>query len=204
MSDLSAIPISWDPPPPRPGLAGQWDRFIGPGATKSELRLILLSAAGGVVFAAAYALRMGVEWPVWQWALTLLIALDLFGGVVANATSTTKRWYYRSGEGFRQHMVFVAYHFYPFLVAWQYRDGDWLYATAIYGYLLLAAVLILRSAPYLKRPLAAALYLLGLAILSLLFEPTAGLIWFVPVLYLKLLVNHLVPEAPFRPQPAAE
>jgi hypothetical protein len=34
----------------------------------------------------------------------------------------------------------------------------------------------------------------------LLISQTAGLIWFVPVLYLKLIVCHLVPEAPFRPK----
>ena len=27
----------WVPPEPRPGLAGAWDRFGGPGATRAEL-----------------------------------------------------------------------------------------------------------------------------------------------------------------------
>lgn len=42
------------------------------------------------------------------------------------------------------------------------------------------------------------LYLVGLAIPLLLMEPTAGLAWFIPVLYLKLIVCHLVPEVSFR------
>lgn len=199
MNDFASTPISWQPPKPRAGLLGQWDTFIGPGATRSELLLIWLSALGGGVFALAYAWRAGVQWSAWLWLIALLMALDLFGGVIANATSTTKRWYYRPGQGFRQHITFVAYHIYPFLVAWLYRDGDWLYGVFAYGYLLIAAVLILRTRLYLKRPLALLLYLLGLALPLLLMKPTPGLIWFLPVLYLKLLVCHLVPEAPFRP-----
>jgi hypothetical protein len=37
----------------------------------------------------------------------------------------------------------------------------------------------------------------GLLIVMLLFAPSPGLEWFIPVFYLKLLVSHLVLEAPF-------
>ena len=203
MNDISSTPIRWQPPEPRSGLLGQWDTFIGPGATRAELLLIWLSALGGAVFALAYAWRAGVQWSLWLWIIALIMAFDLFGGVVANATSTIKRWYFRPSQGFRQHITFVAYHIYPFLVAWLFRDGDWLYGLLAYGYLLLAAVLILRTQVYLKRPLAMLLYLVGITVPVLVLKPTPGLIWFLPVLYLKLLVCNLVPEAPFRPAASA-
>jgi hypothetical protein len=96
---------------------------------------------------------------------------------------------------------FVALHIYPFLVAWLFRAGDWGYAIVAYGYLLAAAVLIVLAPRYLKRPVALFLFLGGLALDQLVLTPTPGLTWFLPLLYLKLLVSHAVPEAPFRPEP---
>jgi hypothetical protein len=200
MTEETLPRIVWEPPAPRSGILGSWDTFIGPGATPAESRLIWLTAVGGGVLAFFAARNDGVTWTPWQWLIALLMALDLFGGVAANASSATKRWYHRSGQGSRHHLTFIAYHIYPFLVAWLFRDGDWTYAVLVYGYLLLAAVLLLQTPFYLKRPTALALYLLGMTIPWLLISQTAGLIWFVPVLYLKLIVCHLVPEAPFRPK----
>ena len=199
MDEPTPNPIVWEPPPPRAGLLHAWDTFIGPGATRGETRLILLAGVGGVLVALGAARRAGVAWSPWQWLLALAMALDMFGGAVANATSATKRWYHRPGQGPGQHLVFVAVHVYPFLVAWLYRGHDWGYGLLIYGYLLLATLILLGTPLYLKRPMALTLYLLGLAIPWLLLSPTPGLVWFVPLLYLKLIVCHLVPEAPFRP-----
>lgn len=200
MDNIKSAPVVWQAPQPRSGLLGQWDTFIGPGATRAESMLIWLTALGGGLAAFLVAQHEEVLWAPWQWLLSLLMALDLFGGVAANATSVTKRWYHRPGQGFRHHLTFVAFHVYPFLVAWFFRDGDWFYGLLVYGYLLLAAMVVLRTPLYLKRPTALALYLLGMTIPWLVVSPTPGLIWFVPVLYLKLIVCHLLPEAPFRPE----
>lgn len=132
-----------------------------------------------------------------QLAVAALLALDLVGGVVTNATAAAKRWYHRPGQGFRQHFGFVAVHLHPFLVAWLFLDGNWGFGAIVYGYLLLAALLILWPPLYIQRPLAMVLWLVGLLIGLYGVALPAGLEWFVPVFYLKLLVSHLLKELPF-------
>ncbi len=195
---MTSTEAAWpEVPAPRRGLAGEWDRFIGPGATRAELALILGSALVAATAVAAYALWQDLAWTSIQMAAAVLLALDLVGGVVANATTAAKRWYHRPGQGFRQHFTFVAVHIYPFLVAWLFRDGDWAFGFVIYGFLLLAALLILAAPLYLQRPVAMALALVGLALGLMVFPPTPGMAWFVPVLCLKLLVSHLLKEWPY-------
>lgn len=190
---------NWQYPPPRRGLAGQWDRFVGPGMTRAELLLILGVSLGAAALMALYAVLGGLGWNAAQVILSAIIALDLAGGVATNATSTAKRWYHREGQGAAQHFGFVALHvIHPLLLMALFRPGDWAFVAVVYGYLLLAAAIILRVPLYLQRPLALTLLVGGILVNAYAVVPTAGLEWFVPVLYLKLLVSHLLREEPYR------
>ena len=191
--------IDWSYPEPRKGLIGEWDKFIGPGATRAELWLELGSALVAGVALVAYALVQDLGWSGWQLLVAGLLALDLMGGVVTNATTAAKRWYHREGQGLPQHIGFVAVHVvHLFLVAWLFRGMDWTFLLVMYGYLLVASFVILRVPLYLQRPVAL-LWLCGVvAINHYVFAPVAGLEWFLPVFFLKLLVSHLLREAPYR------
>ncbi|MCB8976006.1 MAG: hypothetical protein H6657_01085 [Ardenticatenaceae bacterium] len=198
--------ISWTPPEPRPGLAGAWDKFIGPGATNSELCLQWVGTVGLTAVLALINLNQCNElnWSTWQWLVFVLFAFDLSGGIITNATATAKRWYHRAGQRFIDHFGFVAIHgLHLALIAWLFRDGDWLYFVVYYGVLLAGTAVILRTPLYLKRPLALLLYSGTLLLNGSFILPTAGLGWFIPFFFLKLLVAHLVPEAPFQPETSA-
>lgn len=190
--------INWTPPTPR----NAWEKFIGPGATPAELWLQL---GGGLLLVGLIALyifsrRAELNWSTSQTLVALFIALDMAGGVLTNATATAKRWYHRAGQGMREHLGFTAVHLlHLLLVAWLFRDGDWLYAGLFYGYLMLAAWLILRLPLYLQRPFALLLYCGILLLNSTTFAATPGLEWFLPFFFLKLLISHLLKEAPFAP-----
>ena len=190
--------INWIPPEPRRGLLGEWDKFVGPGQTTAELWLILVSSLLAGLAAPLYALHIGLSWTAVQLVVAGLMALDLIGGVVTNATATAKRWYHRPGQGWPQHMGFVAVHaVHIALVAWLFRGGDWLYFGAYYTYLLAASLVITRVRLYLQRPVAL-LLLIGVLVLNIYgLPPTAGLEWFAPIFFLKLLVSHLVKESPY-------
>jgi hypothetical protein len=180
---------------PRAGLAGEWDKFIGPGATRAELALIL----GGAVLAALavplYAVSHSLPWTAWQHLAASLLAADVAGGVVANAAGPARRWYHRPGQGFRQKMVFVLAHGVQiFVVAWLFRALDWAYFTGYYAYLIGAAWLVLRAPPSLRRPAAFALVAGAVLLDSLGLPPAAGMGWFVPLLFVKLLAAHLLPD----------
>lgn len=198
--------IDWTPPEPRPGLAGAWDKFIGPGATDAELWLQLVGTVGltAVLALTNFTQRSDLHWSAWQWLVFLLFAFDLSGGIITNATSAAKRWYHRAGQRFIDHFGFVAVHsLHLAAVTWLFRDGDWPYFVVYYGYLLVATAVLLRTPLYLQRPLALLLYSGTLLLNGSFLLPTVGLSWFIPFFFLKLLVAHLVPEAPFQPEATA-
>ncbi|HEU4324175.1 MAG TPA: hypothetical protein VFS21_13575 [Roseiflexaceae bacterium] len=192
--------IHWTPPEPRKGLLGRWDAFVGPGATGAEEWVQL---GGGLVLAglalACFAVRFPGE-PSWaQMLCVVLLALDLSGGIITNATASAKRWYHRAGQGARQHLAFVLPHgLHLALLAGVFPEVGWGFALLFYGLLVAATLLILRTPLYLQRPVAFACFAAVLP-LGALFAPPVGLEWAVPFLFLKLLIAHLLKEAPFGP-----
>ncbi|MFQ5342951.1 MAG: hypothetical protein ACE5F6_15545 [Anaerolineae bacterium] len=196
--------IRWTPPEPRPGLAGAWDRFIGPGATPAENWLIVGSAVVGGLALPLYTIFKGLGWSPVQLVVAGLIAADLAGGVAANTASPAKRWYHRPGQGFTQHLTFVAVHVgYILLIAWLFHAPARSFFWGVFGYLIAASLITLASPLYLQRPVAALVYCGAILLNSYVLTPPAGWEWFVPLLFMKLVVGHLVKEAPFRPEPHA-
>lgn len=185
-----------DLPIPRSGLFGLWDRLIGPGATVAENTLILVSSISGSI-AAVLRLRL-LEFDILHLVVGAIIGFDIIGGAVCNATDTTKRWYHRPRVSWVQHIAFVLPHLgHVAIIAWlfQSRAGfDWNYFSTVSICLLLATIVVLVVPTYLKRPVAAGLYLVTMAVGFYTVGLTTGLEWFIPALFLKLLIGHLVPE----------
>src|SRR5574337_1540630 len=107
---MTVVIVDWHPPAPRPGLAGAPDRFIGPGATRAEIVLQFAIPAIAAILALLHARYIGVHWSAIQYVLCALLAFDIAGGIITNATSSAKRWYHRAGQGFRQHFRTVLLH----------------------------------------------------------------------------------------------
>ncbi|MDX2078540.1 MAG: hypothetical protein SFZ02_19060 [bacterium] len=196
--------INWTPSQPRQGILGAWDKFVGPGATSSEEWLQL---GGGIALAGMlgmllYISRDKLNWSGLQVVVVVFLALDLAGGIITNATSAAKRWYHREGQdGIKAHLPFVAVHgLHLLVIASLFRGMDWAFFAVMYGYLLVASVVIIKTPLYLQRPMSLLLFC-GACLLGIYaFIPTIGLEWFIPFFYLKLLVSHLVKEAPFSPE----
>ena len=190
--------IDWDPPPPRRGMAGSWDRFVGPGATAAELLLQIGAAITAAIAVPAHAIVTGINWSTLQIAMSSLLALDLVGGVVTNATATGQRWYHRSGYGFRQHVTFAAIHVVQLvLAAWLFRRGDWTFVSVFYAHLMLAVTVVCISPLYLQRPIALMFMVAAVLLDEFAFPSVPGMAWFIPVFFIKLLISHLLKEAPY-------
>lgn len=198
--------IDWTPSEPRAGALGAWDKFVGPGATSTEEWLQIIGGAllTGCLAVMLYLRRTDLNWTGLQLLLVAILALDLSGGVITNATSAAKRWYHRTGQAsLRAHFPFIAVHgVHLLLIAVVFRGMDWGFFIVLYGYLLAASLIILKISLYLQRPTALALFCGGILLGMYLFTPTPGLEWFIPFFYLKLLVSHLLKEAPFTPEAA--
>lgn len=193
--------IDWNYPQPRQGLAGALDKFFGPGTTSAEAWLEGVFAVAAGVALPTYGFLTGFEWTPVQYLVATFLAFDIVGGIVTNTASSAKRWYHRKGQGFRAHFGFVAFHVaHVFLVAWLFRSMDWGFFGAVSLYLLGAAYLILKTPLYLQRPLAFGLLAISFLLSYYAFVSTPGLEWFVPFLFLKLVVCHLLREEPCRPE----
>ncbi|MEM8929658.1 MAG: hypothetical protein AAGE94_00690 [Acidobacteriota bacterium] len=192
--------VRWSPPTPRDGLAGVWDRFVGPGATRGEVWLQTAIPLAAAVFAGWWPVASGHDWPGWQSLVAGLLALDTVGGVITNSTHTAKRWYHRAGQTAADHLGFVAIHVIQLgLVAWLFRGGDWVFLITAYAALLAGSALIVWSPKLLQKPVALGVYLVTLVAGLAPAAVTPGLEWFAPVFFLKLFVAHLPFEAPLAP-----
>lgn len=192
--------IDWELPPLRAGWRGRIDKFIGPGATTAEknLQLYVPILAVGIVVAIAFYRDFGWTWI--QYAVVAFLALDMVGGIATNLTSAAKRWYFRKGNGFKEHISFVAQHIVQLaLASYFFLDFDIVWIAVIYGYLILSCALILWCPLYLQRPVSGMVFAASLALSMYVFESPEHLQWFLPLFFFKLQVCHIVREEPYRP-----
>lgn len=192
----------------RAAVLGRRDWAFGTGATATERRLVWSTAAVGVAAVVWAAETAGVRWAWWQWALVALVTVDVVGGVVANSLGSAKRFYHGpapQGAGAVQQVLhhpvgFATAHVHPFVLV-PALGGSWAWAVGVYVTCLAGVALVTMLPRHLQRPAAFAI-----ATLALLAAPSApspdGLAWFGPVLVLKLVVAHAVPEEPYRPRTA--
>lgn len=193
--------IDWQIPQPRKGMMGKIDTFIGPGATSAEKALQLWPPllAGVALLLCAYWLQW--QWSIWQLLVATILMVDMVGGVLTNSTSSAKRWFHRPEQGLKQHMIFILSHFVQLaLFAWAFMASSLVWLLAAGGYLIAASSLILVTPLYLQRPVAACCYVVSLFLSLYVLAPASELAWFLPLFYFKLLISHLLKEAPFRPE----
>jgi hypothetical protein len=184
--------IDSDPGTPRPGPVGYWDRLVGPTATRAEQALTIAFATLATAVVCGYVIVAGLGWSWLQLLVVAVLVFDVAGGITANATASGRRWWHRPGLSERDHFRFVAAHLHPFVLAALFAGVTWAGAATIYGYLLVATAVVLRVDPSIRRASTLVLVALWLLVAPYAAVMPVGLEWFVPLLYLKLLVSHLV------------
>lgn len=193
------VRIDWTIPGTPPGPRGALRRFFGPGTTRTEAVVQAVgTAVGSALLTTHVTLTSG--WtslsPLGVVVLGILV-LDLVGGVVTNATNPAKRWYHRDDATAGHRVGFVVAHLlYLVAVPTVLDAGGWMWA-AVNSVLLLGSTFAIEAAPVeLKRPVAFALYVV-VVLVNLTWLPLPpSLVWLPVLFFLKLLVCHLVPEAP--------
>ena len=183
-------------PPPRDGLIGEWDKFVGPGASRWENAGTLGFAAVGAVSAPALVKRQRPEANPVELAAAAAMGLDLGGGAWCNETPSCKRWYHRLGSRRRDRVAFAALHLYPFLAEVVSGRRQWRNAFVSYSSLVASAALLELASTESKRSVAGGLYTVWLAGSSIVAPPPAGYAWLPSVLGFKLLLGHGTPRGP--------
>ncbi|RUO27018.1 hypothetical protein CWE09_10090 [Aliidiomarina minuta] len=187
--------VDWQYPSPSGGL----DLFIGPGASKAELCLQFLPT---LVLAFAMTGWAGIKmesWSWWQFIVFWILLVDMIGGVITNATASAKRWYHRYQIAAKDHLLFVALHaIQPLLIVILFAPENPMYFVVTFGWLLVGALMILKCAVYLQRPCAGAWVVAGILLEQAVLDTPEGFEWFFAVYLIKVLMSHLLLEAPYK------
>ncbi len=196
---MQTAPISWN-------YNGGNDPLCGTGATPTE-RLFAYGMA--TLFTVIILLvDQHRDVPVadgWRIALLAFFAFDIAGGAVANMLNSCKRFYHarlQPGEGriarlAKNPRLFTAIHVHPIIAAYFFQ-GSLLSAAAWYVLLQASVAVVLALPLYLRRAVATGLTVLALLGNQYLLPLGAGLEWFVPCLFIKMVLGHAVQEEPYR------
>ena len=187
--------------------SGKPDGFFGTGATPSEQILVWGFGLLGTGLLGWVAWSHAIPWTWWQYVIAALLALDVLGGVVANALNSCKRFYHASLQpeetGFtglaKNHLAFTAFHVHPLIIGLVFGHMNWSYGLFWYVSLVLSALLVLQMPLYLHRPVALGIIMTAILINMYIIHPVTGFEWLVPALFLKIIYGHLVREEPYRP-----
>lgn len=166
--------------------------LVAPDAERGERITCYAGALAGTVFATALALRTPYTWPAP--AVIAVVAFDLFGGTVVNATRPAKRRLHRPGRSRLHHFAFVAAHVQPFALALLVPGFGWISAGVVHALTPAGAACVLIAPADLRRPVAFAVSALAITAATTSVDVPGEPAWFAPVLVIKLLPAHLLPE----------
>lgn len=147
-----------------------------------------------------------MDWVWWQYAIALLLALDVLGGVVANSLNSCKRFYHSPIQpeetGFtalaKNHFAFTLFHIHPILIGLVFGNMNWAYGIIWYAAMIIFSAGIQRLPLYLQRPAAMGIIMLAILMNYYIVPPVAGSEWFIPALFLKIVYGHIVREERYR------
>ncbi len=187
--------------------SGKPDGFFGTGATPIEQGLVWGFGLFGTAILGWVAWTRSIPWAWWQYAVAVLLALDVLGGVVANALNSCKRFYHAPLQpeetGFtalsKNHYAFVAFHIHTIVAGILFGGFNLGYGLFWYAALIFSTVFVLNFPLHLQRPIAFGLIMTAILVNLYVIHPVVGFEWLVPALFLKLIYGHLVREEPYRP-----
>lgn len=144
-------------------------------------------AAAAIIVARAAARPAAVAW--WEIAIVALVGADLAGGVVANFTASTDR-YYASRPRLR--IGFLALHVVHPVVLFFVIGGPVEVWAAIPAYTLAAAFAVNAIRGPAQAPVAAAFVVVGVLITFSWFVIAPPALWFAPLFLVKLVLGFAV------------
>ncbi|PSK99079.1 hypothetical protein CLV63_104303 [Murinocardiopsis flavida] len=189
---------------PRQGIAGVADRMLTPGATAAERVVGSIAIAAGAVVAVIAGLLNDAPWALWQYALIVVLGIDLIGGTVANVFTNAKRWWHRPDRNALYRFGFVAGHVHPLALALLVPGFGWPAAIGLYLAVVVGAVAVLAAPASVRIPVAFGAAVLAIGLITGLPGIAPELAWFAPVFVVKLLIAHMAPESPVAESPATE
>jgi hypothetical protein len=163
------------------------NQAFGRHAPRAIILMAVSAAMAAVILAVLMLQGAGHEFGWWQWLIIGIVAFDIGGGVVANATSAAARQYHRPDRPWEP-LVFAAAHVHPFAMALLLPGYTWVAGATLYTSVILAVGATLLTPRDLRRP--AALFFSAVTIALCGLVTGAGWEWLAPLLILKLVAAH--------------
>jgi hypothetical protein len=175
--------------------------LVGPDASTWE---IVLVAAGATVLPFGVLVGWFLSAPLWEWwqiLILLLLSADLGGGVVANFLRPCKDFYHEPLTSkaswweklLKNHLFFSALHVHPIVIWGIFSDISIIFGVMWYIQILIATLLMNQIPKRLKRPVAGLVVLIVFVLNAFIIAYPAGFGWFIPLLFIKLVLGHQVP-----------
>lgn len=182
---------------PRGPVARAWRwttaALAGPDPSPGEVAVTLATALAGTLVAVGAGAAADLPWTA---VLVVgVIAFDFFGGAAATSTPSVKRRYHGPGRTLRHHLLFVAVHVQPFVLALFVPGLGWWTAAALYLLALAGAVAVGLTPRALRTSVALGATVTGSAAALVLLPVPGALAWLAPVMLVKLLIGHMLPGA---------
>ncbi|MFP4233735.1 MAG: hypothetical protein ACLFUG_02270 [Nitriliruptoraceae bacterium] len=179
--------------------------LLGREVTRVERRIVaLVSGLAVAAVIAAFAANDGgatdgAAW--WVVVLAVVLAVDVVGGIPANASNAAKRLYHgpvpedagRFGRLVHDHVTFTALHVHPIVVGLLVPGARWWWGPLWYAVTLSGVVLVRRTPVDHQRVVAFAVVAAALMLATITTSPP-GFGWLPLALVLKLVAAHAVEE----------
>jgi hypothetical protein len=180
---------------------------VGTGATAPEQLIVYgVSLTAASIFIPLW-LQHYQGWDWWTYLVCAILAFDIAGGVVANATNSCKRFYQTPARPddpalervLKSGINFDLLHLHPVVLSLLVPGAKLVHGLLWYTGLILG-VLIVRWVPlYLRRPVAFSIIAVAIVVNLYVFPLGPGLEWVMPLMFLKIVYGHTVQEEPYRP-----
>lgn len=184
------------------------DAVYGDGVTRAEKSIALGTAVAGTAIAVVLAAAAGVSWNALQWAVAVVIAFDLLGGVVANGLNSAKRAHFGPAADApapgplarltRRPVLFAAVHVQPIIVSLVFPPHEPWWGLGCWAVVLISVVAVRAVPLHLERPVALAACVV-IVLASTAVAAPVGFAWLPAIMALKLVLAHAVQEEPYRP-----
>lgn len=163
--------------------------FHGENPTRADY----LITYGVALLGAAFAVLLGGSgWRLIQQIVVFVVAADVLGGVVANATRSTNTWYHQQPRWVGA--VFILLHIIqPVVLVLVVDLNNWQYAIGLYVYMVISAFIV-EALPGkdIQLPAAFGLTGIGIVIFTGIITTIPLLGWFAPAYLIKLVTAHAV------------
>lgn len=178
--------------PPRQGLPGLLDRYLGPQANSVDRLRVLLAALGGLLLGA-----LTVDAEIWARAALALISAELCAGLMAQLNHAGKAWTHRPHQRTLRLVGFLLLQglpLYIFVLLFRGDQPELLLSANALLYLGAAAVMV--TPPAWQRAIGLVVLLAVMFCLQYLHGLPQEAAWFLPLFYARAFLAKLPAPRP--------